>query len=245
MHSPTENRTKRVRSGYLLAVIGLLFCLLAPSTSMAQGLKDEPDDPEATVETDFPTSEEAGLIDDRSYESPQYGYTVEWNRDWAVDDWYDQPDEGLQPVMSNEDSGVDTIYLMWVDDEETPVYVIISSQNTDRGGVQAEIGEWTDPDYIEDQWSSNFEVEPILDGITLGSAAVLYSIIDTDDGSQYYTIYQWIEMEDGNSVYLTFSGYEDWLEDGYDSYVSDILVNGEPIAAQFTWAEIEEAIADQ
>ncbi len=117
-----------------LAMIVALLLLLMPATVMGQGIKDAVDDDPATEEateepfdpaTEEPTDEPfdpveessdweaAGLIDDRSYESPQFGYTLDWSRDWAVDVFYDQPEEDLQPVMSNEDIEQDIIYLLW------------------------------------------------------------------------------------------------------------------------------------
>ena len=84
----------------LLVLTGLLLCLVAPAAA-AQGIKDHDKDQateEATTEDDAPDEpatdeelEDAGLVSDSEYESPQFGYSLEWEGDWAVDSWYDDP----------------------------------------------------------------------------------------------------------------------------------------------------------
>lgn len=252
MHARTE--IGRFHWGYLIAVVGLVLALLLPAAIMAQGIKDRPssDDPateEATEEptddpaeeaTEEPTDEAdweaAGLIDDESYESPQFEYTIEWSRDWAVDEYYDPP------VVTDEENEQDILYLIWGEDGGEVAYAIFSGQTLTRGGPDADVEEWLDPDFIERQWNPNFDVDPLLDDT---AGAVLYSVVDTDDNdAQYYTVYQSIEMEDGTTLYLTFSAHEDWLEDSYTSWSEDVEINGEPVAVIFDWADIEEAIDD-
>ena len=233
-------------------MVALLFCLL-PATVMGQGVKDSRDDDPATEEaTEEPFDpveqsgdwEEAGLIDDQSYESPQFGYSLEWSRDWATDVFYDQPDEDLQPVMSDEEIEQDIIYLVWTDADGNEAYVIVSGQSTNRGGADGDVGEWLDPDFIEATWESNLEVEPLLDDTTRNAGAVLYSVVDSEDpgGLVYYTIYQSIELEDGTTLYLTFSASEEIAEDAYESWANDVELDGAPLDLVFNWDDIEAVI---
>ncbi len=245
----------------LLTMIVALLLLLMPATVMGQGIKDAVDDDPATEEPFDPATEEAteepfdpveqasdweeaGLIDDQSYESPQFGYTVDWSRDWAVDaavqELYGDP-----PVISDEDIEQDIIYLIWTDGEGAEAYAIISGQTANRGGPEGEVEEWTDPDYIEDQWDTSLiEVEVLLDDTTRDAGAVLYSLVDTEDpgGPVFYTIYQSIELEDGTTLYLTFSAGEDVVEDAYASWASDLEIDEAPIDVVFDWDDIEAAI---
>lgn len=249
-------RARRDWGGWpsLAMIVALLLCL-APATVMGQGIKDAVDDPATEEGTDEPFDpadepsssdwEAAGLIDDQSYESPQFGYTVDWSRDWAVDVYYDQPEEDLQPVMSDERNQQDIIYLVWSGGPNQEAYVIFAGFPSKRGGPAGDVEEWTDPDYIERQWdTNNMEVEVLLEETTRDAGAVLYSVVDTEDpgGLVYYTIYQSIELEDGTTLYLTFSAGEDWFEDAYESWVSDLEVDGAPIDVVFEWEEIEAAI---
>lgn len=243
---------------YLAMIVALFFCLL-PATVLGQGIKDSVDDARATEEaTEEPFDpateeateelfdpaeqaeewEEAGLIDDRSYESPQFGYTVDWSRDWAVDVYYDPP------VISDEEIEQDLLYLVWTGGPDEEAYAIISGQTANRGGPEGDVEEWTDPDYIDETWESTFEVEALLDDTTRDAGAVLYAVVDTEDPDErvYYTIYQAVELEDGTTLYLTFSAYEDWFEDSYAAWASDLEIDGAPLEVVFAWEDIEAAI---
>lgn len=249
---------------FLAIIVALLLCFL-PAATLGQDIKDAADDDPATeeateepfdlateeaTEEPFDPAEEssdweaAGLIDDQSYESPQFGYTLDWSRDWAVDVYYDLPDEDLQPVMSNEDIEQDIIYLVWTGGPDEEAYAILSGQTANRGGPDGDIEEWLDPDFIEATWEPNLDVEPLLDDTTRDSGAVLYSVVDSEDpgGLVYYTIYQSIELEDGTTLYLTLSAGEDLVEDAYASWASDIEVDGAPLEVVFEWEDIEAAI---
>ncbi len=249
----------------ILAMIVALLLWLMPATVIGQGIKDAVDDDpateEATEEPFDPATEEAteepldpaeqaddweaaGLIDDRSYESPQFGYTLEWSRDWAVDAAV-QELYGYSPVSSDEDIEQDIIYLIWTDSAGAEAYAIFSGQTANRGGPEGEVEEWTDPDYIESQWDPEMiEVEVLLDDTTRDAGAVLYSLVDLEDpgAPDFYSIYQSLELEDGTTIYLTFSASEDVLEDAYDSWASDLEFDGAPLDLVFEWEDIEAAI---
>ncbi len=231
----------------LLALMLALLLSLAPAVALGQGIKDAGgDDPateEATEEPFDPAEqaddwEAAGLIDDRSYESPQFGYSLDWSRDWAVDVYYDPP------VISDDANEQDLLYLVWTGNPGEEAYAIVSGQTANRGGPDGDVEEWTDPGFIEDQWESNFEVEALLDDSSRDAGAVLYSVVDTEDPDElvYYTIYQSVELADGTTLYLTFSAYEDWFEDAYEAWGSDLELDGATLDLVFAWEDIEAAI---
>lgn len=252
MRAHRDSDIGRFRWPVLAMIVALILCL-SPAAVMGQGIKDAVNDDPATEEaTEEPFDpveqssewEDAGLIDDQAYESPQFGYTIDWSADWAVDLFYDQPDQDLQPVLSNEDIEQDIIYLLWSGGPDEEAYAIYSGQTANRGGPAGEVEEWTDPDYIEDAWSPDLEVEVLLEDTTRTSAAVLYSVEDPadPDGPVSYTVYQVIELEDGTTLYLTFSASEDVAEAAYESWVSDIEIDGEPLDVIFDWSDIEAAM---
>lgn len=234
---------------FLATIVAVLFCLM-PATVMGQGIKDAVDDDppteEATVDPveQLGDWEESGLIDDQSYESPQFGYTVDWSRDWAVDVFYDQPEEDLQPVMSDEDIGQDLLYLVWTGGPNEEAYAIISGQSANGGSPDGDVEEWLAPDFIEATWEPNLDVKPVLDDTTRNAGAVLYSVADAEDPGSlvYYTIYQSIALEDGTTLYLTFSAGEDVVEDAYASWASNLDIDGAPLDLVFDWEDIEAAI---
>jgi hypothetical protein len=242
-------REALVRLAWLLTITGLLVALVVPAASATQFKDEDREDPTATEEVeedagdddeadrDRPESadpEDLGLVDDHEYESPQFGYAVEWSRDWDLDEFYEEP------LISNNENEVDTLYLAWEDGEQF-AWVIVTGQTASRGGPDADVEEWLDPDYIENQWDPEIEAEPILDDVSGDAGAVLYSVIDTEnDDAQYYTMYLAIERDD-YMLYLSFTSHVDFLEDAYVA-VGDVLIDGEPVFQFFDWDDIEEAM---
>jgi hypothetical protein len=241
-----------------MAIIGIMLCLLAPATAGAQGLKGNDDDPateesnddDATAASDTNSCgvvpedgpqdpEDAGLVDDVTYESPQFGYELSWSEDWELDTYYDPA------VVSNEEEELDQICIMWSGGPDEESYAIFAGQTANRGGPENDVEEWTDEDYIADQWAESFESTPIGDDTTRDSGAVLYSVVDTDNDYQYYTLYQSTELADGTTLYITFSGYEDWFEDSYAAFSEEVLLDGDPIELVFDADQISELIAAQ
>jgi hypothetical protein len=231
-------------------MFGLVMALMAPAVSAAQMGGDKGPRDEATEEADQDDDDEevdptdweaAGLLDDTEYESPQFGYAVEWSTDWDLDLYYDDLDNDTQPVMSNTEDRFDTIYLAWQGEANAPVWIVVTGQEANRGTPDDEIEEWTDEDWIEDQWASGIEVEVLLDDAGRDSASVLYSLVDTDnDDAQFYTMYVAVYLDD-YTLYLSFTAQEDYLEDGYEA-LEDVEIDGDPLFQYFDWDEIEEAI---
>jgi hypothetical protein len=241
----------------LLAVLGLVMTLVLPGAAAAQFKDDDrsdedqateeateeaTDDEEATEEADDDAEaadpEDLGLVDDREYESPQFGYTVEWSRDWDLDTFYEEP------LVSDEEVAQDKLFLIWTGEDGEEAYVIVTGQEASRGGVDEDVEEWTDPDYIEEQWEEGLEVEAILDDSSGNTGAVLFSLVDTEnDDAQYFIIYAAVEREDGAMIYITFTVFEDYFENAYLG-AEELLIDGEPVLNFLAWDDIADAIAD-
>ena len=240
----------RARLATLLVLLALVFSLQLPGASLAQGLKDAPTEEateEATTEDTAPLGpceagpddvtdpEEAGMTGTRDYESPQFGYTVEWASGWELDEYFETP------VFSSPDQERDSLCLIWSLDETTYGYTYIIGQSASRGGPDADVEEWVDADFIESQWP-DFEVDVLLEDSTPSTGQVVYSIFDPEERFQYYTIYQSIELDDGSMIYITFSTNEDSFEESFERVSTDIDIDGDNIADLFDWDEIQEAI---
>jgi len=251
MHTAPSNPGTPLRWLRLVAILTLMALLAGPLTASAQGLKgnqrNEPTEEATEAADNTPVAQDpkdAGLQSDTSYESPQFGYTLEWSEDWAVDTWYDDPentDEGPS-VKSDTKNEVDQLYLIWSGGKDEYSYAIFSGQTANRGGADGDVKEWTSKKYIAQQWNENFEVKALADDTTDTSGAVLYSVYDTDQDYQYYTIYQSVELEDGTTLYVTFSGFEDWFIDSYTSFSKDLQLNGEPLDLVFSVRDAQKAI---
>ena len=242
-----------IRLAYLLSVMGLVIALAAPSAVVAQFKDDDRDEDEATEEADLEEEEDesdasdweaAGLISETEYESPLFGYEMEWSDDWGLDLFYDQPENDIQPVMSSEADGFDRIYIAWFGEPDAGVWNTITGQDANRGSLEEEVEAWTDPDYIQENWldsNPEYVVEAILDDTTSDSAAVVYSLLDTgNDDAVYYIVYMAVYRDD-YTLYVSFTAYEDNFEDGYAA-LDEIEVDGEPLFTFLDWDDIEEAI---
>ncbi len=240
-----------VSLAYLLSVMGLVLALMAPSVSAAQlgGGKSPSDDATEEADQDRDAEDEgdpsdweaAGLISDTEYESPQFGYGVEWSTDWTLDLYYDRPEDDVQPVMSNEDDEYDTVYLAWIGEPDAASWAIVTGQSANRGGVDEEIDEWTDEDWMANQWAKGIEPEVLLTDTSRDTAAVLYQLVDSDaDDAVYYTIYVAIYLDD-YTLYLSYTAAEVFFEDGYAA-LEDVEIDGDPLFQFLDWDDIEDAI---
>ncbi len=223
----------------LIAVSCLLQFQVAPMAAQGiGGLKgDDEEEPELA------SLEDAGLISDTEYESPQFGYTVEWTEDWVLDDYFDNPEEGLQPVMTDPENEQDSLYLIWTEGSRDYGYIYIVGQTATRGGPDLDVEEWTDPDYVDSRWPADdgWDADVLIEVAGRDRGAVLYSLVD-DDGTQYYTIYLSIELRGGEMIYITFSTNERSFEDAYEHVSEDIEIDGKPIFTLFDWDDIEDEL---
>lgn len=238
------------RSG-LWRVFALLAVILMLNTAMVAaqvsgGMKGEPAATEEAEEeqsgSDAPTCtefdaddvtdpEEAGLVGRRQYESPQFGYVVEWTRDWVPDEYFETP------VISHPGVGRDDLCL-WLDDSSLYAYIYVIGQTASRGGPDADLDEWTDEDYIEGQWP-DLDVEVVIGDATRTSAQVTYHLEDPVDGAEYYTTYLSIEMKDGSMIYVTFVSDAASFEDAYPMVTEDIELDGDSLFNVIDWEDIE------
>lgn len=76
-----------------------------------------PDDDDATATPEDDDTSQPGVIGEGEYESPQYGDTVTWGESWAISESYDDP------VVSDEDSGLDSLLFTDTATENAILYV--------------------------------------------------------------------------------------------------------------------------
>ena len=109
-------------------------------------------------------SEDIGILDEGEYESPQFGYTVEWDDPWA-------PFEDL--TVSNEDEGYDQLILD-TDDARLNIFGSAAGQTTAEQFVESLIQVYEDQ--VEDfelfDSAASEETGRALVGYLSGSAAV-------------------------------------------------------------------------
>ena len=180
---------------------------------------------------DVTDPEEAGLVGNREYESPQFGYAVEWTRDWVPDEYFETP------VISFPADEQDALCL-WLDDSSLYGYIYVIGQTASRGGPDADLEEWTDEDYIAEQWPE-MDVEVVIGDANRSSAQVTYHLEDPADGTEYYTTYLSIEMDDDSMIYITFVSDAASFEDAYQMVAEDVTLDGDAMFTVIDWEDIE------
>jgi hypothetical protein len=154
--------------------------------------------------------DESGLVDDFAYESPTYGYEIEWDRPWEVD---------TQESYSQQ--GIDTL---WLDS---------------FGGFLQVVGfttDWTAEQIVEDNVDNVDEMFDDPEVLAQGAGdGVAYSIISGEsDGRtlvQYYEVREIAEGEGGEPALVTITvlySTEETFENNAASVAADVQIEGDP-----------------
>ena len=221
----------------LLVAFAVMLCLQAPVDSLAQGLKnDSASTEEATGEIEF---SDAGMTGARTYESPQYGFELSWGRDWELDTYNYDP-----PVESNPESEIDSIALIWFEGVVGFGRVRIHGALPDYEDEAAWVEAQQEPEFIAENWESQYEVEPILDYVDDDSGQVLFEIVDTaDNDAVYYTMFETVELENGTWIYFTLTTSAESFADAFDEVTGELEMDGETaFLTGLDWDEIEVAV---
>lgn len=222
---------------------------------------DESDDPESTATPDNetpeadedeetpaddeeieldPAWEDAGLVSETEYESPQYGFIVEWSEPWELDDYYetDEDDETFT-VFSDEDSGVDEVNI-WVTD--TTGLLKIDGSLTE-GDTAADIVEfWESDDYLEGLDDPDAELL-LSDGDEETGAAVF--LWHASDGTEFVLYNEVTLIDDGDAkIRLFLSATPEEFMEMLGEAQDGIEIDGAAGFAVLDDADIEEVVGD-
>jgi hypothetical protein len=234
-HSPQPLALRR----HLATLLATLIVAAMPLAALAQDFKDRPEEDEPTTEE--PSSgndefEDAGITGETSYESPQFGYTVEWDRDWEVDTSADEP------VLTDESRGYDSLNLVWDGRGRAIAFLTINGTDAPTGGPDAEVRRWTDEDYLEDVWDPDeFAVEILLEDDSRRSGAVILRVENTEDNYTFVAMNQVIDLGSTN-LYVFFSMSDRDVEEAFTALDAEIDLDGSSLDLQFTVEEIVEAV---
>jgi hypothetical protein len=168
-----------------------------------------------------PDLEAAGVIDDVTYESPNYGYEVAWTDAWTV-----------IPDNTTTDDGYDQIQFISEDN-----WVV--SFSGEELGRRMEVADYVDR-FIANEEDSGGEI--LLDdvGDTEGGYIALY---ESDSGAEM-VIYAAASLydEDGTVVLILLIAPVDEFEDALDEVQNDFALDGEPVLELFRSREIRRAL---
>jgi hypothetical protein len=214
------------------------FLVASPPTS------EEPTEvpPTATEEpptaTTVPTSNisdewrAAGLINDQSYESPQFGYTVEWDETWSLDEGHEPP------VESNTDDERDRLYLRSADDTSTLNAVGCPCVATTIGEL---VENHSEAEYVAEGYGKDASV--LLADYNrddIGATVVFYE----QDGQDMITVEELYVLGDESLVVIKFTSPADRIADTYPATGEAVSLNDQPVLTFFDIEDITAALEE-
>lgn len=172
--------------------------------------------------------EEAGLVDETTYVSPQFGVEVTWDGDV----WYaDEDDE--RTASSNTEEEVDTLAL--IRDDSSGLAMIFIDVVADNG--------WVAQDYV-DYWSSEEYLKPgeeLIESRVRGlNGAVLFTST-LDSGIDVIVLREMVDLGDGNIALIYFIAPPEAFADAYADAEELVAVEGDAAVQVFTHRQIESA----
>jgi hypothetical protein len=166
-------------------------------------------------------ADDNGLIDDYSYESPNYGYEVEWDDPWEAD-----------PSQTASEPRADDLTLVNEDDAQ----IWVTSMPT-VGGPEEVVDAYLD---AFAQLMSDDEV------VEVGEAdGVAYALMTGNDGEADTTMYVEVqEIEDGVVLITTLIAEDESFDYSLTSAGAEVEIDGEPTFQALDAAE-DEADEDE
>jgi hypothetical protein len=165
--------------------------------------------------------EDIGVVEDGLYESPNYGYEVEWTDDWTVD---------------AENSASEDTYDFVQFISEDGYALSITGQELDRGD--------SIPDYVDrllDNEEDEYNTDIVLDEADEEEGGYL-GVYETEDGVEL-VVYSATWMHDDDLIVtVILIAPPDEFEDALDAAQDAFSVDGEPVLELFRTREIRNAL---
>ena len=217
----------------LLAGVALLACgsTLVPTMVSAEGgLKGSSGDPEPDD-----ALAELGLTGERSYESPQFGYQLDWARDWAVDE--------AGPGESDRAEELDILVLRWASDEIA--YINFMGFTMLAPNIELMMDNAENPEMVAELYGGDYGVEIVLSERDDDIQEVAYHLVAGDDPDTQRWMISSLRVLDEGLVLTTnvLLVDEDLLVEVSEAFVDGVSLNGEPLMQLLSADAILEAYA--
>lgn len=165
--------------------------------------------------------EDIGVVEDGLYESPNYGYEVEWTDDWTVD-------------AENSASEATYDFVQFIGEDG---YVLsITGQELERAD--------SIPDYVDrllDTEEEEYNTDILLDDADEEEGGYL-GVYETEDGVELVVYSATWMHDDGLIVTVILIAPPDEFEDALDAAQGAFSVDGEPVLELFRTREIRNAL---
>jgi hypothetical protein len=203
-----------------------------PGSGGARDLDNETETGSGGQETGTIDFEDAGLISDNAYVSPQFDVEVTWADTWFID----QGDE--ESVTTDPANALDSLKLVWSGEDFALMFVDILPAD----GLTPEdyVTTWVSDDYLAE--NADPEAEILLERSRSGNGAVLMRDYLTD-GDEVLIVKEAILLDGGETLAIvTLIATPDMYVAMYADAENDVEVNGGPALGTFTTRQIERAI---
>lgn len=166
--------------------------------------------PAPTLATLAQTDPDEGLVDDTSYESPAFGYTLEWDEEAWTPSSATSEDRGDQLELEHD------LGLLYIDSYAAP-----GADVTDC--IEAEVETATEEDGVTDvAIAENADGDPIEDATRTYAFGVYTFVFAGDDGASERAVYiECRSIEDGDAI-LQFTAIN-FDRTGFDDFIADTL----------------------
>lgn len=205
---------------------------LHPAFVLAEGgLKGE------TTDEPAPDDELAaiGITGERSYQSPQFGYRLEWARDWMVDE--------TGPGESDPAEELDILVLRWADDDVAYINVLGFTIPAANVGLMMDNAE--DPRIVAELYGGDYEVEIVLAERQDDIQEVAYHLRAADDPDTQRWMMSSLRVLDDGLVVTTNVLLADGevLADVSQAFVEGLSLDDAPLIQLLSVDAIQDAFA--
>ncbi len=165
-------------------------------------------------------------VQDGTYTSDLYGYTVEWDGPWEVyDDW----------TQVDTETGYDTLALRTPDD--SAAIVISGAAWDDQYSVDDYVTYWTSDEYLKEYQPEGTEVL-LSDASRRSGAVVLVGPASEDDDEPWVTVFE-VQVVGGElEIDVSFFAPVAGFETAYEDALASVTLDGDELIGYFTTDEI-------
>lgn len=182
---------------------------------------------------------EIGITGERSYESPQFAYRLDWTRDWEVND--------QEPGESSPADELDTLVLSWANatiDENA--YINFLGFTLPAPNVQLLMDNAENPRKVAELYGGGYEVEIVLAERDDDIQEVAYHLTSIDDPDTQRWMISSVRVLDTGLVLTTnmLLANDDLLAEVSEAFVDGLSLNEEPLIQLLTADAIQDAYAE-
>lgn len=220
----------------LVGGLAASFASLPALTRANDGLKGGPssDEPDDEVSAELA---ELGVVSDDTYISPQFGYEIHWPRPWQVDP--------IEPGETSEAEAFDTIYLSWMDGDETLAMIDLTGIAANPRDARTFFQTMQTEETLNDLLYNKYDVTLVTSAS--GSDAlemVLYGTESANPDSAVVMLCAYRMISDEvMTLASTIIVDEALIEDVLSAYLGDIEVDGAPIMQALSAPDVLDALS--